>query len=401
MKKNKLWLFLKRLSFGLLAFLVTLSFVGCGGSGEESDNPDDMLTLEGTITTASSAADGALSRAIAANGDMVFLYLNGAATSSSQIKDGKYSFYGGYKGRKVSFQFGSSINQVYVGLVDTGASGTIKLPVFNEYHVIVKNVIDVQMQEGRTKLENFLVSNNRLDITSSVNKLKELLAAKFVSESDVYGTSVQQLMSKLSNGEINTASAFSYTKLSMFADPPKSMVIYPTSSSAGVREKIQFGVSMSGFTDRSVVYRVNDIPGGNSEIGTVTQEGLYTAPGLIDIGASVSVSAQSSEDTTKQASAIVVLTPVVVSINNSNATLNLTKLDKNYTVPSQVAGHSDKTLRWFINDIEYGNILTVGYISSNGTYAQPVKTPGVKIFVKAVSVADPTKYALCEIVISE
>ena len=394
----------------LVFFLAAVS--GCGGGGQESDNPDDMIAIEGSVSqsvlpasprteSASSGRPYSIDRAIASEGDMVFLFLNGDSVGSTQIQGGKYKFYGGYKGRRLSLKFGLTNNEVFVGTVASDASGTIVLPEFDEYHVIAKKVIEVQAAEGRTKLDNFIVSNGRLDLTATVNTLRGLLASKFLAEPDIYGSNAAQLIAKINNLSIDANSAFSYRQLKIFADIPKTIAISPGSYSLGVREQGQFTVSMSGFTDKSLVYKVNDMIGGSSAVGTITQSGLYTAPGTIDLQTAVTVSAQSVEDTTQQASALVVLTPLVITLNGGKDSISLSTLDKDYNMPYTVTGHGDKRLRWYVNDIEFGNILTVGYISSAGRYSQPAKIPSVKITVKAISVADDTKSDACEIIITQ
>lgn len=399
--------------FMLLSFASLFAFflTGCGGSAEESDSPDDMIAIEGSVSQTITPLQPAPGRssgplysvdsAIASEGDMVFLFLNGASVSSTQIKGGKYKFFGGYKGRKLSLKFGLTKNEVYVGVVDSSATGTIVLPEFNEYHVIAKKVIEVQAAEGRTKLENFLVSNGRLDLNSTVNILRDALAPKFLTAADIYGASAAALLDKINTSAIDINSAFSHKQLPIFPDAPKYIAISPASYSLGIRETGRFTVSMSGFTNRSVIYKVNDMPGGSSAAGTIDQNGFYTAPAVIDTPSSVTITAQSVEDPSKQASALVVLTAVNVIINGGRETINLTKVDKDYNVAYVVSGHSDKRLRWYVNDIEYGNILTVGYISSDGRYSQPSSIPPVKIVIKAVSMVDPTKYASCELIITE
>lgn len=414
---NILYSYKKVFKYHILLILIALAapaaflLPGCGGAGEESDSPEDMITIEGSVSqtvTPSSAAGGAkagplysVNGAIASEGDMVFLFLNGASVSSTQIKGGKYKFFGGYKGRKLALKFGLTKNEVYVGVVDSSATGTIVLPEFNEYHVIAKKVIEVQAAEGRTKLENFLVSNGRLDLNSTVNTLRNVLAPKFLTAADIYGASAAALLDKINNSTIDINSAFSYKQLSIFPDTPKNIAISPASYSLGIRETGRFTVSMSGFTNPGVVYKVNDMLGGGSAVGTIDLSGLYTAPAVIDTPASVTITAQSVEDPSKQSSALVVLTPVTVIINGGRKTINLTRLDKDYNVAYVVSGHSDKRLRWFVNDIEYGNILTIGYISSDGRYSRPSSIPSVKLFIKAVAMVDSTKSASCELIITE
>lgn len=175
--------------------------------------------------------------------------------------------------------------------------------------------------------------------------------------------------------------------------------MYPTTASLGRGESVQFTVSMTNFVDKSVVFKIDgnvvDTTGGSS--GYIGPAGTYTAPDIIDNQKMVTITAQSVENVTKTASAVVTLTPVTVILNNGNSAVTLTRFDQTYVMPSKVSGHTNKQLRWYVNDVESGNPMSVGYVSSNGTYTKPMTKPSVQVFVKAVSVADPTKYGVCEI----
>ena len=395
--------FLCRFKFLICFFSVLITLLSCGGCGGtgESENPEDMIGITGTIASPAPAAQTASSlRAIAAEGDQVFLYLDGAPATSSQIKDGRYSFYGGYKGKKIVLRFGLTNNDVYAGYIDPAATGIITLPAFDEYAVITTKVIETQVGEGRVKLENIVLSNDkRVDLTAIINKVRVVLAAKFTAEPDVYGASAAQTLEKIRDGSIDSVTAFSGKKFDVFDPLPQVFLLYPTTASLGRGESVQFTVSMTNFVDKTVIFKIDgnvvDTAGGSS--GYIGPAGTYTAPDILDNLKMVTITAQSVENTTKTATATVTLTPVAVILNNGVSAVTLTKFDQTYVMPSRVSGHTNKSLRWYVNDVEYGNPLTVGYISSNGTYTKPMNKPSVKVFVKAVSAADPTKYGVCEI----
>src|SRR5581483_11378683 len=76
----------------------------------------------------------------------------------------------------------------------------------------------------------------------------------------------------------------------------------------------QFTAVVSGAADTSVTWSVNDIPGGNTTVGTITTGGKYTAPAALPPTNPVTVKATSVADTTVSASATVTVrypTPVV------------------------------------------------------------------------------------------
>src|SRR5262249_49989941 len=66
----------------------------------------------------------------------------------------------------------------------------------------------------------------------------------------------------------------------------------------------QFQATVTGTPNTAVTWKVNNITGGNGSTGTVTQSGLYTAPGAIP-GVTVTVSAVSQADNATQGTATV------------------------------------------------------------------------------------------------
>jgi hypothetical protein len=72
----------------------------------------------------------------------------------------------------------------------------------------------------------------------------------------------------------------------------------------------QFSASIqgSGSYDPAVTWSVNDVQGGNSELGTITGAGLYNAPPSIPSPATVTVKAASKLDPSRSATAIATIT---------------------------------------------------------------------------------------------
>lgn len=72
----------------------------------------------------------------------------------------------------------------------------------------------------------------------------------------------------------------------------------------------QFTVVVSNCTPSTVTWKVNNITGGNSTIGTITTGGLYTSPATVPSPNSVTVTVVSNADSTKTSSATVnIFTP--------------------------------------------------------------------------------------------
>lgn len=84
---------------------------------------------------------------------------------------------------------------------------------------------------------------------------------------------------------------------------PVSVSISPTSSSLKTGQTQQYTSSVSGTSNTAVTWQVNGVTGGNATVGTISTSGLYTAPGTVPSGGSVTVTARSAADTTKYANA--------------------------------------------------------------------------------------------------
>ena len=100
-----------------------------------------------------------------------------------------------------------------------------------------------------------------------------------------------------------------------FATPAMPAVVGVTISPTAVEVRLgttkDFNASVANTTNRAVIWKVNDIVGGNATVGAINGEGLYTPPVAIPAGGRVSIKAVSSADSTKFATAeVTVLNPV-------------------------------------------------------------------------------------------
>jgi hypothetical protein len=101
--------------------------------------------------------------------------------------------------------------------------------------------------------------------------------------------------------------------------PPTAVTvtISPSSASLQLGQTQQFSAEVSGTTYTAVNWLVNGTLGGSAAVGTITTNGLYTAPSSAPAG-SVTVTARSLYDSTSYANASVTLTqPVAHQVNLS------------------------------------------------------------------------------------
>ena len=103
-------------------------------------------------------------------------------------------------------------------------------------------------------------------------------------------------------------SAVGSASVTITSPPPVSVTISPSSASVRIGHTHQFTASVQNAAVTTVFWKVNGIAGGNSTVGTISSNGLYTAPNTKPSPSQVTVSAVSAADPTKSASASVSIT---------------------------------------------------------------------------------------------
>lgn len=88
------------------------------------------------------------------------------------------------------------------------------------------------------------------------------------------------------------------------------------SSSVGTGQTLQCSATVSGTGSygSAVTWSVNAIAGGNTTLGTISMSGLYTAPGTVPTPYTVSVTATSAVDSTKSASANLIVAGTIATV---------------------------------------------------------------------------------------
>lgn len=154
-------------------------------------------------------------------------------------------------------------------------------------------------------------------------------------------------------------------------------------------------VSGTGNYTSTVAWSVNGAPGGNSSVGTISTSGLYTAPGALVAPYTVTVTAVSTEDSTKSGTSqakIVegLVSSVIIQPTAQNIYAGSNQL---FEVNVQGTGYVNPNVTWTVNGIPNGN-ATVGTMSpiSSGYYTAPDVIPNpAAVTITATSVQDTTK----------
>src|SRR5439155_983529 len=100
----------------------------------------------------------------------------------------------------------------------------------------------------------------------------------------------------------------SSASVTITAPPPLAISISPTSASIQAGQSQQFTATVQNANNTTVTWQVNGATGGNATFGMISSSGLYTTPPVVPNPSTVSVTAVSQADTTKSASASVIIT---------------------------------------------------------------------------------------------
>lgn len=172
-----------------------------------------------------------------------------------------------------------------------------------------------------------------------------------------------------------------------------SVTVSLSSANLFVKATQQFtaNVQGTGNFNSAVTWFVNDLQGGNSAVGTISSGGLYTAPAAAPNPASVTIKAQSVQDSTKSGSTTVAINPEKVQISIS-PTSGSVQLGSTLPFTANVTGTANTTVFWSVNNF-VGGQASVGFIDQNGVFTAPADLPPSTVTVSATSQEDTTKTA--------
>jgi hypothetical protein len=185
------------------------------------------------------------------------------------------------------------------------ASGTAAVTILP--HVNVTSVSPSPVPVGSFTLT---VNGVGFDLGSKVSFDGAFLTTTFVSSARLTATgnapaaktSVPISVTTADNDVSNTV------LVNVVAPPSITIAISPASAAVRVRQSVQFTATIQGTTNTSATWKVNGVVGGNGNVGTISQAGVYKAPNNPPSPSTVTVSATAAADPTKTASAPVTIT---------------------------------------------------------------------------------------------
>ncbi len=184
-----------------------------------------------------------------------------------------------------------------------------------------------------------------------------------------------------------------------------SVTISPVTISVNVVSSTQFFGNASGGTNTILIWKVNNVTGGNDTVGRIDSSGLYHAPNAAPSPSTVTVSATAFEDTNVSASSSVTITPPpVVTISPTSWTMP-SGVANTKTFTSTVTGAATTNVDWYVGAVGTNPILggnaTLGTIDANGVYTAPQTPPlGSSVIVSAISRDFPLSLASASVTIA-
>jgi hypothetical protein len=172
--------------------------------------------------------------------------------------------------------------------------------------------------------------------------------------------------------------------------PSITVTVTPTTVSVLLGNSQTFAATVTNTTNTSVSWSVNGIPAGSVSAGTITADGVYTAPADLPSPATVTIAATSQADATKSATAqLTVASDITIGIAPANASVEL-GATQSFHAALTSAGHPDTAVRWSVSGAACPSAC--GSVDLSGNYTAPgIRPSPTSATLTAQSVADPSK----------
>jgi hypothetical protein len=152
----------------------------------------------------------------------------------------------------------------------------------------------------------------------------------------------------------------------------------------------QFSATVTGGGNSAVQWSVAGILAGNASVGTISTNGLYTAPSVAPANGNVSITATSLLDSSASGSASVqIQSAQSISVSISPQAVTLAP-GQSQQFTATVQGTASSGVTWLVAGIQGGN-SSLGTVSTNGLYTAPAVIPAPStVMLTARSILDPS-----------
>jgi hypothetical protein len=184
---------------------------------------------------------------------------------------------------------------------------------------------------------------------------------------------------------------------SVTVTPLVNVTLNPHNAAVETSHTLQFSVTVVNTPNTAVTWQVNGVTGGNSTVGTINPNGLYTAPSTVPAPPKVTVTAISVADPTKSDSASVTisLTPVL-TVNPPQANV---VVGNQQPFTATISGLSNQSVNWSLSGTGCSG-AQCGTIDSGGLYTAPPSVPSpATVTVTATSQVDNSVAGLATVTV--
>jgi len=178
---------------------------------------------------------------------------------------------------------------------------------------------------------------------------------------------------------------------------PVTVTVAPSTATIQANATQQFTATVANSTNTAVNWSVNNVPGGNATVGTVSATGLYTAPS-VTANLVVSISAAWAGDASRVGSAQVTVTPiqVIVDVTPSTATIQANATQQ---FTATVTNSTNTAVNWSVNGVPGGN-SGVGTVSATGLYTAPSVAANLVVSVSAAWAGDASRVGSAQVTVT-
>jgi len=198
----------------------------------------------------------------------------------------------------------------------------------------------------------------------------------------------------------------------------QALVVSPANATVALEQTQPFTATLGGATTQAVTWSVNNIAGGNTSVGAISnspiENGLYLAPVNMPPARQVTITAASTANPSMSSSVTLQLTSnIQVSIAPTSAVL-IPGVRQSFT--ASVTQTSNPEVSWSVNGVPNGN-ATFGQICVSGSnpcqppplasppgsvdFLAPAEAPTPQqVTVEAASAADPARFAAATVTIA-
>jgi len=198
----------------------------------------------------------------------------------------------------------------------------------------------------------------------------------------------------------------------------QALAVSPANATVALEQTQSFTATLGGVATQAVTWSVNNIAGGNTSVGTISnspiENGLYLAPVNMPPARQVTVAATSTANPGVSSSVTLQLTSIILVSITPTAAVLIPGARQSFT--ASVAQTSNPDVSWNVNGVPNGN-ATFGQICASGSnpcqppplasppgsvdFLAPAGVPSSQpVTVEAVSAADPARSAAATVTIA-